>query len=324
MKNKKPLSITTGLLTVFASLLFVNQANAANSTITAIPPRLEIEVEPGETVKSILKVRNETSTQQNFSVNVEDFIVDQKTNTPIPLSENVTSRWSLRKWIISPKIIPVDAGATQNVEITIRVPASALPGGHYAMVTYNPNGEIKPGDLRKTATIIGQRVGSIIYVKVKGDINEKAYLNSFTSPKFTEKGPVEFLGALENASDIHINPKGYISIKDLFNREVSRINLDLGNIFPENIKEFSTKWDQKWGYGRYTAELNLVYGSDNVVSGLIYFWLFPITGIIYTLIAIVSILAIIIILNKRNKKHQENLEATVKELQKEIDLLEKK
>lgn len=303
---------------------FIQTAQAANSTITAIPPRLEIEAEPGETIKSVLKVRNDTGTQQNFTVNIEDFIVDQKTNTPIPLSENVTSRWSLRKWIVGPKLIPVDAGQTQNIEITIRVPASALPGGHYAMVTYNPNGDIKPGDLRKTATIIGQRVGSIIYVKVKGDINEKAYLNSFTSPKFTEKGPVEFSGAIENASDIHISPKGYISIKDIFNKEVSRINLDLGNIFPENVKEFTTKWDQKWGYGRYAAELNLVYGSNNVVTGLIYFWLFPITGIIYTLIAIVSILTVIIVLNKRSKKHQQDLESEVRKLQKEVEDLERR
>lgn len=310
------------LLLISTSL--TGSALAANSTITAIPPRLEIEAEPGETIRQTIKVRNDTNSQQNFTVTVNDFIVDQETNTPIPLSENITSRWSLRKWVTSPKLIPVDAGQTQNVAISIRVPTTALPGGHYAMITYMPNGDIKPGEMRKTSTIIGQRVGTIIYVKIKGDIKEKATLRSFTAPKFTEKGPINFEGTLENNSDIHISPKGYILIKDILNNEVERINVNLGNIFPENSKSFTTQWNQKWGYGRYTAEINVVYGNENVVSGLIYFWLFPITGIIYSLLAIVSILVIIILLSKRSRKHQEELEEEVRKLQKEVENLEKK
>lgn len=316
--------ITSALLIVF-SLLYVNQINAATSTITAIPPRLQLNASPAETIKSTIKVRNDSDTQQNYTIYVNDFIVDTQTNTPIPISENITSRWSLRKWITAPNFIPVDAGQTQNIEITIRVPSSALPGGHYAMITYMPNAELKPGELKKTATIIGQRVGTLLYVNIKGNITEKANLLDFTVPKHSEKGPVAFSARLENMSDTHIEPKGFIRITDMFNQEVAKLPLDLGNIFPENTKSFQTVWDQKWGYGRYSAELNLVYGSQNdVVTGMVYFWLFPITGIIYSLIAIVSILTVIVLLTKRNHKHQEELEKEVRELQREIESLEKK
>jgi len=315
----------TPALLFFVSLLFVNQTNAATSTITAIPPRLQLNASPGETIKSTLKVRNDSENQQYFSIYVNDFVVDSQTNTPIPISENITSHWSLRKWISAPSMIPVDAGQTQNIEITIRVPSTALPGGHYAMITYMPNADLKPGELKKTATIIGQRVGTLLYLQIKGDIKEKANLLEFTVPKHIEKGPVEFTGKLENLSDIHIQPQGYIRITDMFNKEVAKLPLDLGNIFPENTKEFKSVWSQKWGYGRYSAELNLVYGTqNNVLSGLVYFWHFPITAVIYSLVALISILTIIVILNKRSHKHQEELEKEVRALQREIEDLEKK
>ncbi len=314
---------TALIITIY--LLFANQTEAATSTITAIPPRLQIEASPGETIKKIIKVRNDTEDQQYFSIFVNDFIVDSQTNTPIPISENITSRWSARKWITAPKMIPVDKGQTQNIEITIRVPTTVLPGGHYAMVTYMPNADLKPGELKKTATIIGQRVGTLLYVTIKGNITEKASLLEFSTPKHTEKGPVEFTGKLENLSDTHIQPSGFIRITDMFNKEVAKLPLNLGNIFPENTKSFQAQWNQKWGYGRYSAELNLVYGSqNNVIGGMIYFWLFPISAVIYSLIAFISILIIIILLSKRNRRHQEELEREVRELQREIEILEKK
>jgi hypothetical protein len=317
----KKVFIFLALLILFSKSTFA----AASSTITAIPPRLELKGNPGDIIKTTLKVRNDSDSSQNYTVFVDDFIVNDLLGTPVPLSENISSKWSLRKWIVAPSYLPVDKNTTQNVPITIRVPSSALPGGHYALVTYMPNGDIKPGELKKTSSIIGQRVGSIIYFTVNGKVKEEANIISFTAPKFTERGPVEFLGKIENASDIHILPKGQITISDFLNNKVASIPVDMGNIFPENIKQFNSVWDQKWGYGRYKAELNLVYGSKNsVLPATIYFWLFPIMLVIYILVALVSVLTVIILLSKKGKRHQDELEKEVRELQKEISQLEKK
>jgi len=297
----------------------------ASSTITAIPPRLQLEAKPGETLRATIKVRNDSEISQSYTVYVNDFIVNDESGTPIPISENITGKWSLRKWIVAPNYLPVDSKTTQNVELVIRIPSSAAPGGHYAMITYMPNADLNPSELKKTASVIGQRVGTLIYVTVKGKINEKANITTFTSAKFNEKGPVSFSGTLENLSDVHIQPAGFIAISDIFNNEVAKLPLELGNVFPDNIKKFSSTWNQKWGYGRYKADLNLVYGSaSTVLVASIFFWLFPIRLVIYTLIVLISFLAIAVLLSKRSKRHQEELEAEVKALQKEIDNLERK
>ena len=305
-------------------ILFPSNLFADSLTITAIPPRKDITVNPGGTVVIELKVRNESDTSIIYEINSDDFIVVDKIGTPIPTT-NKNNKWSLKSWLTHSELVPVDANSTQIVPLTIKVPSKALAGGHYAMVTYTPSTRVKPGEMKKTASAITQRVGTLLYVTVGGDITEKANITSFIAPKFTEKGPVEFTGTIENLSNVHLQPKGFIAISNLLGKEVAKIPLDTGNIFPENSKAFSGIWDQKWGYGRYKADLNLVYGSANtILMATIFFWLFPIRLVIYSLITLVSVLTIIVLLNKRSQRHQEELEKEVRELQKEIGELEKK
>lgn len=187
------------------------------------------------------------------------------------------------------------------------------------MVTYTPNAEAKAGDLKQTGNIITQRVGTLIYVIVNGPINEKADITRFSVPKFTEQGPVEFTGSVESLSDIHVNPKGTISISDPLNKKVAEISVDTGNIFPETTRDFQAVWDKKWGWGQYKADLKLTYGTaGKVITASAFFWLFPIRLVIYSLVAIISVLVAIVLLNKRNKKHQQDLEKEVAALKEEL------
>lgn len=298
---------------------------SAQSVITAIPPRLVLTGKPGETISAQLKVRNDSDVAQTYLIAVDDFIVSDKEGTPIPVSQNVSGRWSLKSWITSPDIIPVDAKATQVVNIKVKVPLTALPGGHYAMLTYMPNTEVKPGDLKKTASIIGQRVGSLLYFTVSGPVTEKINVTRFSIPEFSERGPIAISGTLESLSDVHVSPKGSITITDPLNNKVADIAVDSGNIFPETSRDFTSTWNQKWGWGRYRADLNLAYGAVGAVAtASVFFWLFPIRLVIYSLVAIISILTIITLLNKRNKRHQEQLEREVHELKEELNKLENK
>ncbi|HCQ31763.1 TPA: hypothetical protein DIU27_05320 [Candidatus Collierbacteria bacterium] len=295
----------------------------AQSVITAIPPRLVLFGKPGEIITSQLKVRNDSEEAQNYTVSVEDFVVYDTQGTPIPIKTSTSNRWSLASWITAPDIIPVDAKTTQIVNIKVRVPMTALPGGHYAMLTYMPNADVKPGQLKKTASIIGQRVGTLIYFTVAGPVTEKLNILKFSVPQFSEQGPVSFSGTMESLSDIHITPKGNLTISDPLNSIIASVPIETGSIFPETQRDFDVTWSQKWGWGRYRADLDLVYGTTGAVtSATIFFWLFPIRLVIYSLIAIISVLVTIILLNKRSKRHQEFLEKEVTELKEELEKFE--
>lgn len=315
--------IFLGILLVSA-LIYVPSARAEQQlTTTAIPPKVELKGDPGQTLTATLKVRNDSQETQNFTVSVEDFVVTDNQGTPIPVTTSANNRWSLATWITSPQFIPVDAGGTQIINISVKIPMTALPGGHYAMLTYTPNAQARAGDLKQTGNVITSRVGTLIYVIVSGPVTENATITKFSVPKFLEQGPVEFTGTIESLSDIHVNPKGTITIMNPLNSKVAEINVDAGNIFPETSRDFNAIWNQKWGWGRYKADLNLAYGAaGSLITATIFFWLFPIRLVIYSLIALISVLIIIIALNKRSRKHQEELEKEVEELKEELQNVE--
>jgi len=313
------------VITIFLFACFAGYTNAQSfSSTTAIPPKVELKGDPGQTLTATLKVRNDSLQTNNYTITVEDFVVVDNQGTPVPVTTNVSNRWSLRNWITAPKMIPVDAGGLQVVNVTIKIPLTALPGGHYAMITYTPNADSKSGDLKQTGNIITQRVGTLLYVTVSGPVTEKASITKFSAPRFTEMGPVNFTGTIESLSTVHVNPKGTITISNPINSKVAEIVVDAGNIFPETSREFTSIWNQKWGWGRYRASLNLTYGTAGVLAATTYFWFFPIRLVIYILIGLIAVLTIIIILNNRSKRHQNELEKEVRALKEELQNVEKR
>jgi hypothetical protein len=298
-------------------------SNAQGIKTTVVPPRVDLIADPGQTLTTDLKVINDTDSVQYYSVAVDDFIVTDNKGTPIPVSSTVSGRWSLKSWIYTPNVVPVDPHESQIVKVSINVPKNAYPGGHYAMVTYQPNGDTKPGEMKKTGALVAHRTGTLVYVTVNGPITQNAIIKNFTTTKFNEFGPVTFTGLIENQSETHIAPTGSIIIKDMMGQKVATIPVETGNIFPDVSREFSSIWNQKWGYGRYQATLNMTYGTaGGFLTATIFFWLFPIRLIITILIAIISILTIIILMGKRNRRHQQELESEVSKLKKEISDLE--
>lgn len=314
------LPISTTLVTLALALSSFTPAFAqSTSSTTAIPPRLELEVNPGETITQEIKVRNETDAVQYYTVFVEDFIVTDQIGTPIPVTEATSGRWSLASWITAPKVIPVDPKQTQVLNLTITAPQNALPGGHYAMITYQP-GDPKSGDLKDTGSLIGHRTGTLLYVTVPGDITQDALVKKFSTDKFHEYGPLDFLTIITNLSDIHILPQGQITIKDIFGRAVANLEVDMGNVFPEADRQNITTWNQKWGYGRYSANLELAYGSTGqLLNATIYFWFFPIRIVISILVLIIAILLLTLLLRRRRQFHEQELEQEVEQLRQELE-----
>lgn len=270
-------------------------------SVTAIPPRLEIEALPGATLQETLKIRNESPVDQVFQVLVKDFIVTGNQGTPIPVNETVSRRWSLSSWIVpSPKQIPVPAGQTRTIDFLVSVPPNGLAGGHYAMITYSP---VTAGTLNGTGAQINPQVGTLVYLKVIGDVTEAANLKTLTVDKFfKDYGPTAINAEIENLGDIHFQPEGKLMVTNWLNQTVFSQDLDPKNIFPFASRTYDFTVSGKWRLGRYAAKLDAVAGdSQQPVHGLIYFWIVPVKEISLAA-GIVALIIILIILLKRKKK----------------------
>lgn len=319
--------------TTHAQVVNIDEITRTELGLTAIPPRLgddgSLEVQPGELVQTEVRVRNTTSRVQTIQTLVEDFIIGEDGKTPVPIPSGRDSRWSLASWIEIPNpttILP--PGVSQSVPLFIRVPENALPGGRYAMVMHQPSIDNQVSLAAQTGGQAGinQRVGTLVYVRVAGLVNEEALIRNISIPNFSEFGPVPISFEIENLSDIHVRPITQIRVTDMFGKEVSELKVEAQNIFPYSIREFATEWDEVWGFGRYTAHFMTIYGSQGeTVSASYSFWLFPYKLVLTVLVIIIALIGISTAvrrhLHHRNdiaSQHISLLEDRVRQLENEL------
>ncbi|MDZ7587074.1 MAG: hypothetical protein U0946_04910 [Patescibacteria group bacterium] len=271
-------------------------------SITAIPPRLEISALPGVTLQETIKIQNGSDQELAFSVIATDFIVNNNQGTPVAVDESVSGRWSLSSWLTTtPQKILLKPNETAAINLIVTIPDDAFPGGHYAMVTYQPVTEGLLGAPAKTASAITQKVGSLIYLNVIGDVTEAANLKQFQVDKpFKYYGPTELTAEIENLGDTHFNPTGNLTITNLLGKTVFSQELETKNIFPFASRTWTWQFPGKYHLGRYMAKLEASAGSTQIpVNGLIYFWIVPAKELGAVLITLMLILVLIKLRKKK-------------------------
>ncbi|MCG2692159.1 hypothetical protein L6272_05020, partial [Microgenomates group bacterium] len=300
-------------ITIITVILTPKAASGQESiTITAIPPRLELSALPGAILQETIKVRNESAAEMAFDVQAVDFIVNNNQGTPVAVDEAVSGRWSLASWITaSPKKILLQPQETAAINLIISLPENALPGGHYAMITYNPSTEGLM-NIQGSGSAIIQKVGTLIYFNVIGDITEAANLKQFQVDKpFKYYGPTAITAEIENLGDIHFNPTGNLTITNLLGKTVFSQELEAKNIFPFASRLYNWEFPGKYHLGRYTAKLEASAGNSQIpINGLIYFWIVPMKELAAALI-VLAIIILLIALKKRQPTPTPPVEPTV-------------
>lgn len=308
------------------SLRFAFKTNAQSALgLSAIPPRLEVTVKPGEHITKEIKVRNESNTDRIINTDVVDFIVTDNKGTPVRISklEEKNNRWATSDWIQVGKQLKLKAGETKSLMVTIIVPENATPGGHYAMILHNPNNEAVLSESGSSSSI-ETNVGTLVYVTVSGAIKQNAKVNYFTAPFFQEYGPIPFQSQIANLSDIHIKPIGQIKITNMLGLKTAEINFNEkdANIFPYTSRNFENLLDKKFLFGRYKAQLKLTYGTaGGALLKTLAFWVIP-WKLIVMLIAAITIIVLLLILFKKPTKQDQN--ETIEDLEKELEKLRNK
>jgi hypothetical protein len=292
--------------------------------LTAIPPRTEtISVQPGETYQKTIQLRNVSNQTQTIVTDVQDFIIGADGKTPLAIAANEAAplRWSLASWlIVSPRQRQVGPNELVTYDVVIQVPKDALPGGHYAMILHHPsatNGKFAKGINEPTsASEISPKVGTLLYVKVAGNIHEEAYIRNFTAPQFVEYGPVSMQYSIENLSDIHITPQSSIVVKNMFGLPVQTIAVEALNVFPYASRTFTAQFDKIWGIGPYTAHLTVPFGdSGKMLTATVVFWMFPTRVVLAILVIVMTLIAVAIVI-RRHLEHRNDAKS------KKIEVLE--
>ncbi|MDI6602777.1 MAG: hypothetical protein QME57_01480 [Patescibacteria group bacterium] len=321
-------TISAFIISLITILIFVNSARA----LTISPPLMEIDVNPGDTVKKTIKIYNETEEENTYYSSVANFTARGEEGEPGFLESEETRGYSLASWIeIDKSPFRLAKNERKEIPFIIRVPKNAEPGGHYGVIFFST----QPPVLEKEQTAIGVlgKIGSLVLVRVAGEIREEGRLIEFdTADKktFYNRLPVDFAFRFENTGNVHLKPRGEIQIVNLFGKQTAKIPVNLvgGNVLPESIRRFQSSWEKKNGslakgtgffaelkneknnfaLGRYKAELILVGFEGGVKSLWIFPWRFLLVSLIVLIVAILLLVWLLKTYNKWIIRRHQNLQ----------------
>jgi hypothetical protein len=262
---------------------------------------VQLELNPGEKAEGNMKIINDSDEALNLSVLMQDFVVDNKNSIPNILPpDTLSNKYSASAWIgIDQMGFALPAAKVQQLHYYVQVPKNARPGGHYAATVFSPAANAKG---EGSGAVINAQVGTLFYITVKGPITQNAKIAQFSAPGFSEYGPVKVTTDIKNNSDIHIQPNGLITVKNMFGQTKEKIALTGKNIFPEAMREFvSETGKNSFMIGRYTATLNAYYGSnhDLPLVATVAFWVFPWKIAVVILLALIAVILGYLAIKKR-------------------------
>ena len=294
--RKKLIYLSAIILLFFvgASIYIKLSAQQKPTGLTVTPSNIELLVKPGDTITKEINVANFTGADVSINVDRRNFTA-QGEEGQVSLTTNENS-YSLASWItVAPEKDSIPNNTTQKFTVTIKIPNNAEPGGHFGSVVFGTTADKK--NLKQTGAVVSQEIASLILVKIAGDVNENAIIESFKSLKpFYELGPVSFETRVKNESTVHVKPVGTLTVTDMFGQKLTG-QVEQRNILPGAIRKIPGMLNNKLLIGKYTASVSLVYGTQNnaPLVAQTTFWAFPVR---YALVALV-ILILLFVMRKR-------------------------
>jgi hypothetical protein len=248
------------------------------------PNKISHTIEAGESVSGVIILKNASDSDVKVDVEVQDFIPTPGTGDFhfVKRAEGVTS---VRDWVTigSPADFIFKKGESKEIPYTIKAPKNAEPGSHFGVAFFMASKIADTGQLK-----VGTRVGMVIYVTVPGNFLQKGEILDFSTPKFIQKGPVNFKIKFENTGTVHFEPKGSIQITNIFGKEVANVPVSGTLVLPTGVKNFTVNWPVNFLLGRYKAEISLKDGEGNILTAdSVAFYAFPLWYIFGFIAAII-------------------------------------
>jgi hypothetical protein len=271
------------------------------------PAIVNLNADAGKTYTVTINVMNTTSSRLSFTTSTDDFGSKDETGTPsIILNADGTGPTSIKQWVATIPSFTLAPHEKEPIKAIITVPANAEAGGHYGVVRFSGT----PTDANGSTLGLVASAGTLVLVRVSGDIHEDLKLTTFSAAShdekegtFFENGPLKFVERFTNTGNVHVQPVGQIEIRDTFGNLVTtlKVNDAKGNVLPGGVRRFEQDLDKYWLFGHYTANLSIAYGTQGeAIVNTISFWVIPYK---LTLLAIVVLITILYVFTKLIKRY---------------------
>lgn len=303
-----------------------NQSPNKITSLTVMPPKIgddfSLILKPGQKKEVLIELRNPSNEYLKIESFVKDLMIASDGQTPVPVDEDINSKFSLAKWInLKPTNQVLAPQTLTEVKVLIEVPVDAVAGGRYAMVLHRPNtdNEIKNG------VAIMPQIGTLLYVIVDGNIKGEAKINSFNFDS-VEFGPVDYQLSIKNDSPTHIRPKISYEINNLFGKKIGFLKEKEKNIFPGVIAQYEGQFPKVWGFGLYKANVLVEYQLGDELKNISEqtdFWILPIRLILVALVFTILLIFLLRAIFRKYRNYYVSHKETIAKLNEQIEKLKK-
>jgi hypothetical protein len=209
--------------------------------LTISPTKIEVAGDPGQTIIGEIELFNEQAESKTFFTSYENFEPRGETGSPYFVGGGT----GLATWITTSPSITIAPGERVELAYTITIPNDAVPGGYFGAIFF---GSQPPATGENGGEVaIGGKVGSLVLLRVNGDVVEGGGLLEFTSIDerfFFANTPVAYTYRFNNTGGDRVIPRGELVVTNLWGGVAASIpaNSTEGSVLPSSIRRFESTW----------------------------------------------------------------------------------
>lgn len=324
-KNIRAIISSVFIITIILFSGAFNSVKAATNSSNSItssgngfrisPVRTDLVIERGQAKVVTIYITNVTSTTVSLRTVVDDFQSRDETGTPALLTDGQSlPRHGLKQYTKVPSdIITLNPGQQKTTTATVSIPSNAVPGGYFGAVRFAPTDQSGDKNVNLAAS-----VGSLILVKVPGEVKEVVSISSFGvgrggSPHglFFSNKNLQAIVKFQNSGDVQEQPFGKIQLKKgntvLSSHEINDTQ-PRGNVLPDSTRKFTVQLDNVGKFGKFTIEGNFGYGSNGqLLSSKSTFYVIPMVLILGVIAGIAILVSAIYFVPKAVRRHDRRI-----------------
>ncbi|MDN5275537.1 MAG: exported protein of unknown function [Candidatus Saccharibacteria bacterium] len=254
--------LLASLLSVFAVPARAQTGSRQGLSVT--PLRREVEIAAGTSFMSSLSLTNNGQTPLTVEMSAESFgVINQAYDYRFDESSPES------KWVtFSPASVDLKQGESREIEYTIGVPVGAEAGGHYLSFFASS----RPSELTTGIDPL-ERIASLVYVTVPGDISRTGALLDLQTPSVVlQKGT--WSATIQNSGSTHFRSVYNITLQSLFGKSISSYE-NTALILPGSVRLVSNTTPTPQWIGLYKVDYSIGLGDSPAVKSTHWFLYLP-------------------------------------------------
>lgn len=244
--------------------------------LTLAPLRSELNITPGISHEGTLKVTNTTNSDMIIQLSAEAFgVINQQYDYAFDAQSKLVD------WVRFDKSnIKLSPSASATVAYTLAVPVSAEPGGRYISLFASSDIESDSSGINSR-----QRIGSLLYIAVAGDVTRSGSLLSLSSPIFTG-GSNNWSMLIQNSGTVHFRSHYDVTLNNIFTKKEVVKSSDDSLILPGTVRSIMDQVPVPRWPGIYKITYDIGLGDTPTANETRYIVYIPTNLLIYFMTAL--------------------------------------